>query len=196
MHFNSILPEDFPYVQASVRKPEMKKIISEVIERYNKAELRIFLDSMKSVGFKYGAKAGLTVAMNDVKTPPEKLKILEDFEEQADKVQKSFEAGALTEEEKKQLTIQIWNKATDEVEKAMSKALESEPFNPVDMMVKSGARGNMMQVRQLAGMRGHVANPKATLLKGLLKVISEKACQCLNTSFLLMVLEKALQILL
>jgi len=165
LHFNSILPLDFPYIQASVRKPEMKKIISEVIERYNKAELRIFLDSMKSVGFKYGAKAGLTVAMNDVKTPPEKLKILENFEEQADKVQKSFEAGALTEEEKKQLTIQIWNKATDEVEKAMSKALESEPFNPVDMMVKSGARGNMMQVRQLAGMRGLVANPKGDIIE-------------------------------
>ena len=160
MHFNSILPEDFPYVQASVRKPEMKKIISEVIERYNKAELRIFLDSMKSVGFKYGAKAGLTVAMNDVKTPPSKNQILEKYENEAEKVEKLYKDDVITETERKQKIIEIWNEATDQVQYAMSAELESEKFNPVDMMVKSGARGNMMQVRQLAGMRGLVANPK------------------------------------
>ena len=165
MHFNSILPEDFPYVQASVRKPEMKKIISEVIERYNKAELRIFLDSMKSVGFKYGAKAGLTVAMNDVKTPPSKNQILEKYENEAEKVEKLYKDDVITETERKQKIIEIWNEATDQVQYAMSAELESEKFNPVDMMVKSGARGNMMQVRQLAGMRGLVANPKGDIIE-------------------------------
>ena len=165
MHFNSILPKDFPYVQASVRKPEMKKIISEVIQRYNKAELRIFLDSMKSVGFKYGAKAGLTVAMNDVKTPPNKNQILEKYEIEAEKVEKLFKDDIITETERKQKIIEIWNEATDQVQYAMSAELESEIFNPVDMMVKSGARGNMMQVRQLAGMRGLVANPKGDIIE-------------------------------
>ena len=165
MHFNSILPKDFPYVQASVRKPEMKKIISEVIERYNKAELRIFLDSMKSVGFKYGAKAGLTVAMNDVKTPPNKNQILEKYENEAEKVEKLYKDDIITETERKQKIIEIWNEATDQVQYAMSAELESEKFNPVDMMVKSGARGNMMQVRQLAGMRGLVANPKGDIIE-------------------------------
>ena len=165
MHFNSILPVDFPYVQASVRKPEMKKIISEVIERYNKAELRIFLDSMKSVGFKYGAKAGLTVAMNDVKTPPSKNQILEKYENEAEKVEKLYKDDVITETERKQKIIEIWNEATDQVQYAMSAELESEKFNPVDMMVKSGARGNMMQVRQLAGMRGLVANPKGDIIE-------------------------------
>ncbi len=165
MHFNSILPKDFPYVQASVRKPEMKKIISEVIQRYNKAELRIFLDSMKSVGFKYGAKAGLTVAMNDVKTPPNKNQILEKYEIEAEKVEKLFKDDIITETERKQKIIEIWNEATDQVQYAMSAELESELFNPVDMMVKSGARGNMMQVRQLAGMRGLVANPKGDIIE-------------------------------
>ena len=165
MHFNSILPKDFPYVQASVRKPEMKKIISEVIERYNKAELRIFLDSMKSVGFKYGAKAGLTVAMNDVKTPPSKNQILEKYENEAEKVEKLYKEDIITETERKQKIIEIWNEATDQVQYAMSAELESEKFNPVDMMVKSGARGNMMQVRQLAGMRGLVANPKGDIIE-------------------------------
>ena len=165
LHFNSIMPTDFPYIQASVRKPEMKKIISEVIERYNKAELRIFLDAMKSVGFTFGAKAGLTVAMNDVKTPPSKNQILEKYEAEAEKVEKLFLDDIITETERKQKIIEIWNEATDQVQYAMSAELEAEQFNPVDMMVKSGARGNMMQVRQLAGMRGLVANPKGDIIE-------------------------------
>ena len=169
LHFNSIMPLDFPYIQASIRKPEMKKIISEVIERYNKAELRFFLDAMKSVGFKYGAKAGLTVAMNDVKTPPSKQQILEKYEAEADKVEKLYKDDIITETERKQKVIEIWNEATDQVQYAMSAELESEEFNPVDMMVKSGARGNMMQVRQLAGMRGLVANPKGDIIESPIK---------------------------
>ena len=165
MHFNSILPDDFPYIEASVRKPEMKKIISEVIETYNKAELRQFLDSMKKVGFNFGAKAGLSVAMTDVKTPPTKNQILEKYENEAEKVEKLYLDDIITETERKQKIIEIWNEATDQVQYAMSAELESERFNPVDMMVKSGARGNMMQVRQLAGMRGLVANPKGDIIE-------------------------------
>ena len=165
LHFNSIMPSDFPFIQASIRKPEMKKIISEVIERYNKAEVRMFLDSMKSVGFTFGSKAGLTVAMNDVKTPPSKTQILEKYEAEAEKVEKLFKDDVITENERKQKIIEIWNEATDQVQYAMSAELEAEKFNPVDMMVKSGARGNMMQVRQLAGMRGLVANPKGDIIE-------------------------------
>jgi DNA-directed RNA polymerase subunit beta' len=165
VYFNSVLPEDFPYIQAKVRKNEMKKIISEVIERYNKAELREFLDAMKNVGFKYGAKAGLSVAMTDVKTPPNKNQILEKYESEAEKVEKLFDDDVITENERKQKIIEIWTEATDQVQYAMSAELESDEFNPVDMMVKSGARGNMMQVRQLAGMRGLVANPKGDIIE-------------------------------
>jgi DNA-directed RNA polymerase subunit beta' len=169
LHFNSILPSNFPYIQASIRKNEMRKIISEVIERYNKAELRIFLDAMKSKGFTFGAKAGLTVSMNDVKTPPSKAKILQKHEAEAEKVMKQFKDDVITETERKQRIIEIWNEATEEVQDAMKLELEAEKFNPVDMMVKSGARGNMMQVRQLAGMRGLVANPKGDIIESPIK---------------------------
>ena len=165
MYFNTILPIDFPYIQGTIRKPEMKKIISEIIEMYNKAELRDFLDAMKNIGFKFGAKAGLTVAMNDVKTPPKKNEILEKYEQEAEKVENQYKQDVITEAERKQKIIEIWNEATDKVQYAMSAELESEEFNPVDMMVKSGARGNMMQVRQLAGMRGLVANPKGDIIE-------------------------------
>ena len=165
VYFNSVLPKDFPYIQAKVRKNEMKKIISEVIERYNKAELREFLDAMKDVGFKYGAKSGLSVAMTDVKTPPSKNQILEKYESEAEKVEKLFNDDVITENERKLKIIEIWTEATDQVQYAMSAELEADEFNPVDMMVKSGARGNMMQVRQLAGMRGLVANPKGDIIE-------------------------------
>tara|TARA_Y100000816_G_scaffold286468_1_gene267644 strand:- start:45 stop:1844 length:1800 start_codon:yes stop_codon:yes gene_type:complete len=120
---------------------------------------------MKKVGFNFGAKAGLSVAMTDVKTPPTKNQILEKYENEAEKVEKLYLDDIITETERKQKIIEIWNEATDQVQYAMSAELESERFNPVDMMVKSGARGNMMQVRQLAGMRGLVANPKGDIIE-------------------------------
>ena len=86
-------------------------------------------------------------------------------EAEAEKVEKLFKDDIITETERKQKVIEIWNEATDQVQYAMSAELESEEFNPVDMMVKSGARGNMMQVRQLAGMRGLVANPKGDIIE-------------------------------
>ncbi|MEC7819868.1 MAG: DNA-directed RNA polymerase subunit beta' [Actinomycetota bacterium] len=169
VYFNSILPSNFPYVQEIVRKTQMRKLISEVIERYNKAEVRIFLDSMKDVGFKFGTKAGLTVAINDVKTPPKKDSILKKYEDLAQKVIKQLNDGIITEAEKKKAIIEIWNEATEEVQDAMNEELQADLFNPVDMMVRSGARGNMMQVRQLAGMRGLVANPKGDIIESPIK---------------------------
>ena len=169
VYFNSILPSDFPYVQAIIRKTQMRKLISEVIERYNKAEVRIFLDSMKDVGFKFGTKAGLTVAINDVKTPPKKDAILKKYEDLAQKVKNQFDQDIITEDERKKAIIEIWNEATEEVQDAMNDELQADLFNPVDMMVRSGARGNMMQVRQLAGMRGLVANPKGDIIESPIK---------------------------
>ena len=169
VYFNSILPSNFPYVQEIVRKTQMRKLISEVIERYNKAEVRIFLDSMKDVGFKFGTKAGLTVAINDVKTPPKKESILKKYEDLAQKVIKQYNDDIITEDERKKAIIEIWNEATEEVQDAMNEELQADLFNPVDMMVRSGARGNMMQVRQLAGMRGLVANPKGDIIESPIK---------------------------
>jgi len=95
----------------------------------------------------------------------EKNEILEKYEQEAEKVENQYKQDVITEAERKQKIIEIWNEATDKVQYAMSAELESEEFNPVDMMVKSGARGNMMQVRQLAGMRGLVANPKGDIIE-------------------------------
>ena len=96
--------------------------------------------------------------------PENKAEILAEYENRADKVQKEFLKGVVTEDERRQELIEIWTEATDKVKEAMEANLKKEKFNPLDMMVGSGARGNMLQVRQIAGMRGLVANPKGDII--------------------------------
>ena len=143
----------------------MKKIISEIIERYNKAEVRNFLDKMKTIGFKYGTKSGLTVAMSDIKTPETKDMLVNKANEEAAKIQNLLEEDIITYIEVKNAKLELWNETTDKIQAELVNALQEDKFNPVDMMVKSGARGNMMQVRQLGGMRGLVANPKGEMIE-------------------------------
>jgi len=120
------------------------------------------LDALKSLGFHWATRAGATIGIEDVVTPPRKKEILESYETQADKVQSQYEKGLITDDERRQELIEIWTKATAEVGKEME---ENFPrINPVWMMVFSGARGNMMQIRQIAGMRGLVANPKGEII--------------------------------
>jgi DNA-directed RNA polymerase subunit beta' len=99
-----------------------------------------------------------------VKTPPDKASILDGFEREAEKVEQQFRKGVITDDERRQKEIEIWTEATDKVREAMQRSLAAEKFNPIDMMVGSGARGNIMQVRQIAGMRGLVANPRGEII--------------------------------
>ncbi|HSL24736.1 MAG TPA: DNA-directed RNA polymerase subunit beta', partial [Acidimicrobiia bacterium] len=122
------------------------------------------LDAIKDLGFRFATRAGLTIGLEDVKTPADKATILAAYEDRADKVQSLYQKGVVTEEERRQELIEIWTEATDRVKDAMELNLKKEKFNPLDMMVGSGARGNMLQVRQIAGMRGLVANPKGDII--------------------------------
>jgi DNA-directed RNA polymerase subunit beta' len=161
---NTALPESFPYLNATVIKSDIGRIVEAVIERYPRSVVAETLDAIKTLGFTYATKAGLTIALDDVKTPPNKKEILEAYEERADKVQSLYNKGVVTEEERRQELIEIWTEATDTVKDAMIDHMKKEAFNSVDMMVGSGARGNMMQLRQIAGMRGLVANPKGDII--------------------------------
>ena len=145
-------------------KADIRRLIETVIERYPRSAVAETLDEIKELGFKFATKAGLTIAFDDVKTPANKAEILAEYEERADKVQSLFQKGVVTDEERRQELIEIWTEATDKVKEAMEASLKSERFNALDMMVGSGARGNMMQVRQIAGMRGLVANPKGDII--------------------------------
>ena len=161
---NSALPDSFPYFESVIYKSDIRTIIEETIERYDKVDVARTLDMIKDLGFHYATRAGLTIGLQDVKTPPEKLKILADFETKASNVEVQFQQGVITDDERRQQLIEIWTRATDEVKNAMQTTLQAEQFNPMDMMVRSGARGNMMQLRQIAGMRGLVANPRGDII--------------------------------
>ena len=160
--FNEALPADFPFVDADVTKKQLGGIVDKLAEFYPKVTVAQTLDALKSLGFHWATRAGATIGIEDVVTPPRKKEILESYETQADKVQSQYEKGLITDDERRQELIEIWTKATAEVGKEME---ENFPrVNPVWMMVFSGARGNMMQIRQIAGMRGLVANPKGEII--------------------------------
>jgi DNA-directed RNA polymerase subunit beta' len=156
--FNETLPADYAFVDYEVGKKQLGVIVNDLAERYPKIAVANALDALKDIGFGWATRSGVTISIEDVVTPASKGQILEQYEEQAAKVQKQFERGLITDDERRQELIEIWTQATNEVAKVTEETFEKT--NPIYMMVNSGARGNMMQVRQIAGMRGLVANPK------------------------------------
>ncbi|MES2093707.1 MAG: DNA-directed RNA polymerase subunit beta' [Actinomycetota bacterium] len=160
--FNETLPADYPYIEAVADKGQLSAIVNDLAERYPKVEVAAALDRIKDAGFHWASRSGVTVALSDVLTPPNKRQIIEGYEKQATKVQTQFEKGLTTDAERRQELIEIWNKATAEVAKAMEDNMPAD--NTINRMVTSGARGNWMQVRQIAGMRGLVSNPKGEII--------------------------------
>jgi len=156
--FNETLPDDFPFVNYEVDRKALTAIVNSLAESYPKVEVAAALDNLKDAGFHWATRAGVTIGIEDVIAPPNKAQILENYERRADKVQKEYDRGLITDEERRQELIEIWTRATLEVAQDMESAFPST--NSVWMMVNSGARGNPMQVRQIAGMRGLVSNPK------------------------------------
>jgi len=160
--FNEALPDDYAYVDYEVGKKQLGVIVNDLAERYDKVDVAHALDALKDTGFHWATRSGVTISIEDVVTPPRKQEILATYEDQAAKVQKQFSRGLITDEERRQELIEIWTQATNEVAKEMEATFEKT--NPIFMMVHSGARGNMMQVRQIAAMRGLVANPKGEII--------------------------------
>ncbi len=156
--FNETLPADFPFVTYEVGKKQLSAIVNELAESYPKVQVAAALDALKDAGFHWATRAGLTIAIEDVVAPPHKKEILASYDKRADKVQREYERGLITDEERRQELIEIWTHATAAVAQDMEAAFPQT--NSVWMMVNSGARGNPMQVRQIAGMRGLVSNPK------------------------------------
>lgn len=156
--FNELLPEDYPFVDYSVGKKQLGEIVNDLAERYPKVIVAATLDNLKAAGFYWGTRSGVTVAISDIVVPEAKKEIVKGYEAQDEKVQKQYERGLITKDERTQELIAIWTKATNEVAEAMNANFPKT--NPIFMMVDSGARGNMMQMRQIAGMRGLVSNAK------------------------------------
>jgi DNA-directed RNA polymerase subunit beta' len=160
--FNDTLPADYPFENGEVGKKRLGQIVNDLAERYTKVVVAASLDALKDAGFRWATFSGVTVSIDDVTTPADKLQILESYEKQAAKVQKDFERGLMTDDERRQELVEIWTEASRRVGDAMEKAFDKT--NPIYMMVHSGASGNMNQIRQVGAMRGLVANPKGEII--------------------------------
>jgi DNA-directed RNA polymerase subunit beta' len=160
--FNESFPSAFEYLNHHVQKGDVAAIVDDCVGRFDKAEVEMVLDNLKRLGFHYSTRAGVTIGLDDVTTPKEKAKILDQHEKRAEKIEQQYRRGIITDDERKQELIQIWTEATDEVKDAMEANFTER--NPIYMMAYSGARGNIMQIRQIAGMRGLVANPKGEII--------------------------------
>ena len=167
--YNEGIPQDLGFVDRSnpenafepelnftVMKKNLGKIIAKCINKHGLSKTAELLDYIKATGYKYSTTAGITVSVDDVKVPPAKKQILQDAQAQVDNVTKQYRRGLITDAERYNSVIKIWEDATDKVTDAMKDNFEK--LNPVYMMSESGARGNLNQLRQIAGMRGLMAS--------------------------------------
>ncbi len=150
-------------IQNKVGKKQLGKIIDRCIDIHGTSVSSIVLDKIKATGFKYSTKGAITVAVTDAVIPPVKKEILADAEAQIDEISKMYRRGLISNDERSRHVIEIWNKATEDVADALKGNLDE--FNPIFMMADSGARGSMSQIRQLAGMRGLIANTAGKVIE-------------------------------
>ncbi|RYQ29083.1 DNA-directed RNA polymerase subunit beta' [Bifidobacterium pseudolongum] len=160
--FNETLPVDYPFINEQAPKGKLSKIVDDIATRYSTQQVAATLDALKDLGFTRAPWSGVTMAFSDIVAPPERTEIIKGYEDEAAKVNSQYDLGLLTEEERRQELINLWTECTDKVAEAMRENFHDD--NNVNIMVQSGARGNWMQIRQIAGMRGLVANPKGEII--------------------------------
>ncbi|MBW6468200.1 MAG: DNA-directed RNA polymerase subunit beta' [Coriobacteriia bacterium] len=160
--FNRSLPPDYPFVNHEIDKKGISRIVEECAKRYTTNEMTATLDELKRLGFHYATRAGLTVSVYDAVIPEAKDGILDSAQGTVDTIEQQYDRGLITGDERHRQIVDVWTRATDDVGEAM--AANFDKFNPIYMMANSGARGNIKQIRQLAGMRGLMANPKGDIL--------------------------------
>ena len=156
--FNNVLPEDHQFVNYVVNKKEIGRLIEECSNRYDVSDMPAILDGLKNAGYHYATKAGITVSVFDATMPPNKAELLAAADAKVDAIDEDYKMGLMSPEERHKQVVDIWNDTTEEIGEAM--AANFDQYNPIYMMADSGARGNIKQIRQLAGMRGLMGNTK------------------------------------
>ncbi len=153
----------YAFVNQSMKKRDTTRLIDALVQTYGATTISLVLDAFKDLGFKYSTQAGITISKNDVVIPPQKAEILTKYEHLVAEISDQYDMGLITQEERHEAVVEKWNAATDEVADAMIANLDT--LNPIFMMANSGARGSFKQIRQLAGMRGLMANPKGEIIE-------------------------------
>ena len=153
----------YQFVNRSLRKRDVGDVVEALVAQHGPHATALVLDSFKDLGFRFASQAGITISKNDVVIPPEKDEILERYEGEVSEILDQYDTGLISQEERHEAVVDKWNAATDDVGEAMQSNLDE--LNPIFMMANSGARGSFKQIRQLAGMRGLMANPKGEIIE-------------------------------
>ena len=156
-------PADYPFINQSVRKRDTVAIIDALVQAFGPAAVASVLDAFKDLGFRFSTLAGITISKNDVVIPEDKQEILSGFEDEVADIQGQYDMGLITQQERHEAVVDKWTAATEEVADSMEANFDR--LNPIFMMADSGARGSFKQIRQLAGMRGLMANPKGEIIE-------------------------------
>ncbi len=160
--FNELLPADYPWVAAVADKGLISSLVNDLAERYPKVAVAETLDRVKDAGFYWATRSGITVALSDVLTPVHKGEIIAKYEKLAAKIQSQYDKGLISDIERRRELVEVWSAATKEVNAEMRAAFPED--NTINRMVTSGARGNWLQVGNIAGMRGLVSNPRGEVI--------------------------------
>ncbi len=171
--FNSIIPDEIGFLNQTFGKRELGDLVFQCFTEVGLSRTTEFLDNLKDFGFRYATLGGVSVGIDDLEVPPEKAEILHEAEEQVSRFQKAYASGFISNGERYNKVIDTWTHANNDVADAMVRRLERSKggYNPVYMMMISGARGNRDQMRQLAGMRGLMAKPQKKLTGGIGEII-------------------------
>ncbi len=161
--FNEALPKDMKFVNKVVDRGELGRIVANCYRKYGSTETAKMLDDLKKIGFNYATKAGTTVAIADIIVPEEKKELLASAEAKVEQIEEQYRRGLLTFDERYQKIIDIWTQTKDKLTEVLMQSLDR--FNPIYMMANSGARGNIGQISQLAGMRGLMADPSGRTIE-------------------------------
>ncbi|MFW6266072.1 MAG: DNA-directed RNA polymerase subunit beta' [Halanaerobiales bacterium] len=162
MIFNEALPEEMYYINDIVDKGRLTELIGELHDKFGNDKTVSALDKIKELGFDYSTRSGISIAVSDADVPPKKEDLIEKAEENVYNIEEHYKRGAITEEERYQQVINIWNQTKDDVTDALLDNLDIQ--NNIYIMAISGARGNTSQISQLAGMRGLMADPSGRII--------------------------------
>lgn len=161
--FNRALPEDFPYVNQQVKNRDLADVVARIIKHYGIDRTPAILDNIKRFGFEYATKSGISWGMNDLRIPQDKSGLVAKAEEEVSIILDQYQRGLLTEKERYDRIVEIWQGVVDAITSRVPKALEE--LSPIFSMVDSKARGSWTQIRQMSGMKGLVVNPAGKIIE-------------------------------
>ena len=160
--FNNVLPKDLPYVNEEVERNKLKEITGNCFRLLGNEEAAVVLDDIKNLGFRNSSKSGVSIAINDVKVSTKKADIVSEAEEAVNQLEEQYMDGLITEDERYNATVRIWTDANDKLTQVIAEDLPN--YGGIYMMANSGAKGNIAQIRQMAGMRGLMSNPRGRII--------------------------------